>query len=398
MKLSFTTKAVIALALFAGLLSLVKFDHCYNSNWTGVGVDVHECYSDLPALFDARGLVNHVWPYSSATNSVEYPPLTGVVMWATALITPHGTNSDKYYFLINIALLAALFILTSVVVSKINPTKWYLLPILPAVIASLYINWDMWAVLTAVLSIYWFDRKRYSWSAVALAISIATKFFPIVLLIPISIIFFKERKLKAGLHYFSQTIILWALINAPFAISTPTGWWRFFKLNSNRPADLGSFWQAINIFNINPPDINFFWLALFILASLAVAGHLLRAASLPSLAQVAFIFVALFTALNKVYSPQYVLWLAPLGVIALVNNRDRSAFWIWQGAEAIYHFAIWEYLGGYAGANFALPPKWYAGAILLRVGASLFFAWRILLSTRSEPPQEAEFLLSQAGG
>lgn len=398
MKLSFTTKAVIALALFAGLLSLVKFDHCYNSNWTGVGVDVHECYSDLPALFDARGLVNHVWPYSSATNSVEYPPLTGVVMWATALITPHGTNSDKYYFLINIALLAALFILTSVVVSKINPTKWYLLPILPAVIASLYINWDMWAVLTAVLSIYWFDRKRYSWSAVALAISIATKFFPIVLLIPISIIFFKERKLKASLHYFSQTIILWALINAPFAISTPTGWWRFFKLNSNRPADLGSFWQAINIFNINPPDINFFWLALFILASLAVAGHLLRAASLPSLAQVAFIFVALFTALNKVYSPQYVLWLAPLGVIALVNNRDRSAFWIWQGAEAIYHFAIWEYLGGYAGANFALPPKWYAGAILLRVGASLFFAWRILLSTRSEPPQEAEFLLSQAGG
>ena len=392
------TKAVIALALFAGLLSLVKFDHCYNTNWTGVGVDVHECYSDLPALFDARSLINHVWPYSSATNSVEYPPLTGVVMWATALITPHGSNSDKYYFLINIALLAALFVLTALVVSKINPTKWYLLPILPAVIASLYINWDMWAVLTAVLSIYWFDRKRYSWSCVALAISIATKFFPIVLLIPIALIFLKERELKSGLRYLAQTILLWALINAPFAITTPTGWWRFFKLNTSRPADLGSIWQAMNIFNINPPDINFYWLALFILASLAVAGHLIRAKSVPSLAQVAFIFVALFTALNKVYSPQYVLWLAPLGVIALVNNRDRSAFWIWQGAEAIYHFAIWEYLGGYAGANFALPPKWYAGAIVLRVGASLFFAWRILLSTRSEPPQEAEFLLSQAGG
>ena len=398
MKLSFTTKAVIALALFAGLLSLVKFDHCYNSNWTGVGVDVHECYSDLPALFDARGLVHHVWPYSSATNSVEYPPLTGVVMWATALITPHGENSDKYYFLINIALLAALFILTAVVVSKINPSKWYLLPVLPAVIASLYINWDMWAVLTAVLSIYWFDRKKYLWSSFALAISIATKFFPIVLLIPISVIFLKQRELKAGVRYLSQTILLWVVINAPFAISTPTGWWRFFKLNSNRPADLGSFWQAINIFNINPPHIDFYWLALFILASLAVAGHLLRATYVPTLAQVAFIFVALFTALNKVYSPQYVLWLAPLGVLALVNNRDRSAFWIWQGAEAIYHFAIWEYLGGYAGANFALPPKWYAGAILLRVSASLFFAWRILLSTRSEPPQAAEFLLLQTGG
>jgi uncharacterized membrane protein len=397
MKLSFTTKAVIALTLFAGLLSFVKFDHCYNSNWTGVGVDVHECYSDLPALYDARGLVDHLWPYSSATNSVEYPPLTGVVMWATALITPHGANSDKYYFLINIALLAALFIFTGIVLSKINPTKWYLLPILPAVIASLYINWDTWAVLSAALSIYWFDRKRYSLSSVALAVSIATKFFPIVLLIPIAVIFFKTKEFRVGARYVVQTILLWALINAPFAILTPTGWWRFFKLNSSRPADLGSFWQAINIFNINPSHLNFYWMALFILGSLVVAGRLIRAASVPTLAQTAFIFVALFTALNKVYSPQYVLWLAPLGVMALVHDRDRSAFWVWQGTEAIYHFAIWEYLGGFAGANFALPAKWYAAAILLRVSASLFFAWRVLLSTQNELPQEDEFLLLQMG-
>ena len=116
----------------------------------------------------------------------------------------------------------------------------------------------------------------------------------------------------------------------------------------------------------------------------------------------AFIFVAIFTALNKVYSPQYILWLAPLAVIALVNNRDRAAFWIWQGAEAFYHFAIWEYLGGYAGAKFALPPRWYAGAIVIRVLTSLYFALRTLTSTQTpapestapEPAQEEEFLLS----
>ena len=51
MKLSFQTKSVIALALFAALLSFIKFDHCYNTNWSGPGVDAHECYSDLPALF-----------------------------------------------------------------------------------------------------------------------------------------------------------------------------------------------------------------------------------------------------------------------------------------------------------------------------------------------------------
>lgn len=394
---SFLTKAVIALTLIAALLSFAKFDHCYNTNWTGVGVDIHECYSDLPALFDARGLVDHTWPYSSPTNAVEYPPLTGMVMWATALITPRGFNSDKIYFLINILLIAFLFIGAALIVAKINPVKWYLLPVLPAVVASLYINWDMWAVVTALLSIYWFDRQKYSWSSIALAISIATKFFPVVLLIPIFVIFLKQRQYRAGLRYLLQSSLLWILINAPFALTTPTGWWRFFKLNNLRPADLGSLWQALNLFNIDTPHLNLYWLALFLLLSLAVATRLFRIASTPTLAQISFIFVALFTACNKVYSPQYVLWLAPLGVIALVNNRDRPAFWIWQGSEALYHFAIWEYLGGYAGAKYALPPKWYAAIILIRISATLFFAFRALLSTVRQPSQAEEFPVSALG-
>ena len=402
MRLSFTSKAVIALAFVAVLFSVVKFNHCYNTNWSGVGVDVHECYSDLPALFDARNLVNHVWPYSSATNSVEYPPLTGVVMWATALITPHGYNADKYYYLINIAFLALLFIGSALLVSKMNPQKWYLLPLLPAVIASMYINWDLWAVFSALLSIYLFDKKRYGTSAIALAISIATKFFPIVLLIPIAVIFIKERKLHLAVRYILQTGSMWLAINLPFILTTPTGWWRFFKLNSTRPADLGSLWQALDIYNIKVSHLNLYWISLFALGSIAVVGYLLRSAITPTLAQIAFIFVALFTALNKVYSPQYVLWLAPLAVLALTNARDRAAFWIWQGAEAFYHFAIWEYLGGYAGAKFALPARWYAGAILIRVATSLIFAIRTLKSTRdpasfsTDPllPQEEQFLLS----
>ncbi len=397
MRIPLLSKAVIALALFAALLSFAKFDHCYNSNWTGVGVDVHECYSDLPALFDARGLVDHVWPYSSATNSVEYPPLTGLVMWGTAIITPRGNTSYKNYFLINIGLIALLFIATALLVSKINPSKWYLLPVLPAVIASLYINWDMWAVISAIAAIYWFDRKKYLLSSTALAISIATKFFPVVLLIPIAIIFFMQKQYRIGVKYLVGTTLVWVVINAPFVLTTPTGWLRFFKLNGNRPADLGSLWQALNIFNINPSHINFYWIAIFILSSIVTAGYLMYKSQTPTLAQIAFIYVALFTVVNKVYSPQYVLWLAPLGVIALLNVRDRPAFWIWQGSEALYHFAIWEYLGGYAGAKFALPPRWYATIILLRISATLFFALKLLFSTRQVLPQEEEFLQSGVG-
>ena len=123
-----------------------------------------------------------------------------------------------------------------------------------------------------------------------------------------------------------------------------------------------------------------------------ISLRLLRRRLPPKLAQSAFIYVALFTALNKVYSPQYVLWLAPLGVLALVNQRDRAAFWLWQGAEAIYHFAIWEYLATYGGSKFSLPATWYAAAISLRIATSLYFAWRSFLSTPEAQPQEEEFL------
>ena len=137
-------------------------------------------------------------------------------------------------------------------------------------------------------------------------------------------------------------------------------------------------------------------MALFALGSLAVLGYLYRSALTPTLAQIAFIFVAIFTALNKVYSPQYVLWLTPLAILAMRDKKDRPAFWVWQGAELLYHLAIWEYLASYSGSHFGLPARAYATATFIRIAATIFFAIRV--STRSRAPQIPEFLISQTEG
>jgi uncharacterized membrane protein len=394
MKLNFTSKLVIILTIFAALFSFAKSDHCYNTNWATPDAYTHVCYSDLSALYGARNLIDHSWPYTSATNSVEYPPITGVVMWATSMLTPHSSHEYQYYFLINAFLLALLFIGTALFIAKINPKKWYLFSVTPAVIASLYINWDMWAVITAVASIYYFDRKRFGWSAIYLGVSIATKFFPIVLLAPMAIIFYRRRDFAGAIRYVITSLGLWILINIPFAISTPTGWWRFFKLNGERGADYGSIWYSLRILGWTIPSINIYTVLLFLIGMIVAAYFFLHSKEIPTLAQIAIIFVMIFTIVGKVYSPQYVLWLAPLGVIALQHQKDRSAFWIWQGSELLYHLAIWEYLAKFTGTHFGLPATWYAVVGLVRIAASAYFALRIAISTRAPAPQGDEFLLS----
>jgi len=93
-----TAKALVALAILASLLSVVKFSHCANTGWATPDQYVHACYSDLPALFEARGLSTNQWPFASDDNSVEYPVITAMVMYVTSF----AASSPVGYFNINI--------------------------------------------------------------------------------------------------------------------------------------------------------------------------------------------------------------------------------------------------------------------------------------------------------
>ena len=389
------TRWVIALALFAALLSFAKFDHCRNFGWGSPDVYTHACYSDLPALYEARDLTHHGWPYSSATNAVEYPPITGVVMWATTYLVGHHIN-DLRYFDINALLIALLFVGTVGLIFRMRPEHWYLLPLSPAVIASLYINWDLWAVISAIASIYLFDKKRYEWSGIALALSISTKFFPIVLLLPIAAIFIRSGAIKKLASYLAITIGSWLIINMPFILTTPHGWWRFFAMNSSRGVDWGSIWYLLSQWRVSMGALTIYSLLLFAAGALGYFAHLLAKKQHPTLAQASFVIVAIFTLASKVYSPQYVLWLAPLAVLALRRDpRDRIYFWFWQATELAYHLAIWEFLATQSGARFGAPAWIYQGLTALRIVGLGVFAWHLTrergLSTAENDPQLTEF-------
>lgn len=157
-----TARVLIACAILASLFSFIKFSHCEGKNWATPDQYVHACYSDLPSLFGDRELDKQKWAYSGKEKAVEYPVITGVVMYATSLITPSNSNRATNYFLINAFLITLLFIFLVLLVAHMKPEYWYLLPVAPAMIASLYINWDLWAIASMLVAIYCFDKENTS--------------------------------------------------------------------------------------------------------------------------------------------------------------------------------------------------------------------------------------------
>ncbi len=368
------TRALLALAIFAALLSFTKFSQCEGTNWATPDQYIHACYSDLPSLFGERGMADNTWPYASDTNAVEYPVLTGLVMYATSFVA----HSPISYFNFNALLLALLFIFVIFIVRKIQPEFTYLVPVAPAMIASLYINWDLWAIATMMLAIYWFDRKAYLYSSIAIAVSISTKFLPVFLLLPIIFILWRSNQIREMFKYAATTVAIWLAINLPFALTTPTGWWRFYKLNLSREADWGSLWLAFSQLGLGLANLNYLAVLLLLIGLTAFVIFLFEVKNTPTLASVAFIVLAIVMVASKVYSPQYVLWLTPLAVIALTNKKDLHAFWIWQIAETMYHVAIWQHLALFTGAAFGLQEGGYATITLIRIAATVYLVWTLI--------------------
>jgi uncharacterized membrane protein len=114
-------------------------------------------------------------------------------------------------------------------------------------------------------------------------------------------------------------------------------------------------------------------IALCLLSAL-IAVLALAAPRRPRLPQLLFLAVAAFLLVNKVWSPQYVVWLVPLAVLA----RPRlGAYLLWQIAEVGYFFAIWAYLItalGSPGSSGGIDANLYLAALTARFDAVVVLA------------------------
>lgn len=386
-----TVLRVLIVMAAAGYLLGYFLDYpCISNGWASPDRYEHLCYSDIPALFGFRGFAEGFVPYLQTPpggQPLEYPVLTGVFMWASSLIaTPLanlvGAEPVVAFFDVNVLGLFA-FLLIAVIATALTvrsrPWDAAMVALAPTMILGATINWDLIPIALTALAMLAWARNKPGWAGVALGLAIAAKFYPAVLLGAFAILALRSGKWRPSVILAATTLAIWVLVNAPFAIANFDGWWFFYAFNSERGVDFGSIWYAASVLGAPalPADAtNAIATGTFLLLFAGIAALVLATKRRPRLAQVAFLVLAAFVLSGKVYSPQYVLWLVPLAAMARPRWRD---FLIWQAGEVVYFVAIWWHLAGYGidGAR-ALPDGFYALAIWVHVGATVYFAAMVI--------------------
>jgi uncharacterized membrane protein len=314
-------------------------------------------FSDIRGFYGMRFMDGeHHWPYEpqlradgSSLLPVEYPAITGVAIWLLTFITPSSGIPLLNYFGINAFIHALFFAGTGYYIKKLtNNSTAYLFVLAPACFMALNLNWDMWAVLPMVASIYYFEKEKRKFSAVLLGIAIAAKFFPLVLLLPIGIYFLKGRQIKLCLNYLSVTAVTWLVFNLPVMIVSFDGWKYFYTFSFNRGLGDGSIYSVIGKLGLGQVYSNPLYYALNISLFSLLILFILKSKTNPSLSQTAFFTMFCFTYFGKQYSMQYVLWLAPLAVITIASLPKKYIlpttylFGAWQGIELLFRITYFQ--------------------------------------------------------
>ncbi|MBO7935272.1 MULTISPECIES: glycosyltransferase family 87 protein [Streptomyces] len=376
--------ALVAIGMFA--LGLIQKAPCYNGGWFfGASSQyTHACYSDIPHLYQGRGFADGLVPYFDKLpgdmDFLEYPVLTGVFMEVAAWLTP-GSGSiqdqEQWYWMVNAGMLMACAAVIAVCVSRTHarrPWDGLLVALAPAFALTATINWDLLAVaLTAAAMMMW-ARGRSLAFGVLLGLATAAKLYPVFLLVPLFVLCLRAWKWRDFGKALSGAVVAWLVVNLPVMLFAFEGWSKFYRFSQERGVDFGSFWLILAQNSDDPlttESVNTLAALLTILCLAGIVALGVSAPRRPRFAQLAFLAVAAFILTNKVYSPQYVLWLVPLAVLARPKWRD---FLIWQACEVVYFLGIWMYLAYTTSgdAHKGLPTDGYHWAIGVHLLGTLY--------------------------
>jgi hypothetical protein len=289
------------------------------------------CGSDLGRLYEDRGITRDHPPLFD--RDLEYPPVIGLVMYTAVLPFDHGLRGP---FLLNAALIITLAAITTWLLWRRYGTatrRWALAP--PLLVNGALTNWDMLAVAPATIALLRFDVGDAFWPGVLLGVGAAAKLCP-ALYVPILV---AAASVDGGTRR-ARNVLVGALVGAgAFAIPVyavaPHALVHFLDFHRVRTPSRGAIWfyvfrtPAMNTY-LAPHHIAAIMNVVTILAVgvalvvLVIHTAQRRISPIAACALVTIVFVLA----NKIYSPQYDLWIVPFMVMLPVRTKLVVHFYV----------------------------------------------------------------------
>ena len=364
------------------------------------------CYSDTVPLYTAELLNQGKFPYKSswtekdstgaqqiqydgtpAVRYMEYPVLTGLYQYVSMALAKTYTALTKLVsipvvaevvmffnisaFGLALAWLATVWATTLLAGRRIWDAA--LVAGSPLVIFQIFTNFDALATACAAGAMLAWSRRRPAVAGALIGIGVALKLYPLLLIVPLVILGLRTGRMREVGRTAGVAVATWLVVNLPIMVLYPRGWSEFFRLNTRRGDDMDSIYNVVKSFtgwrgfdpNLGfwePPSVtNAVTAVLFAVCLCGIAYVGLTAQRRPRLAQLAFLVIAAFLLTNKVWSPQYSLWLVPLAVLALPQRRILLA---WMTIDALVWVPRMLFLFGEA--KMGLPQEWFTATVLLR--------------------------------
>jgi hypothetical protein len=302
-------------------------------------------YSDILALHEDRGAARHRLPYLE--DKVEYPVLLGLGMWLPSVFA----SGRAGYFGLTFVLLALCGLGALWFLAALPPAQPWIWAASPALLVYGALNWDLLGILPLLAGLWLWARGRQRGAVAVLSLAVWTKLFP-VLVLGILLLLSLRGPLRKALELAGIFAAVSLAVNLPFLLLARPGWTWFFEYNAIREiepslyllagADRRGFVGAANAISA----------IAVISAAAAIAAVELRTRRLDPL-KASCALVCVFFIVNKVYSPQYWLWVVALLALAAVPG------WLAGAASVI---ALADYASSFARLHLQADRAWAQAA------------------------------------
>lgn len=326
------------------------------------------CYSDQRALWAARQLFQHVFPYQGTYTAdgqltggvVEYPVLSGFFLWLVGL----PVETDRGFVIAAGLALTVAAVAVSFLMYCLAGGRSFLWAAAPALALYVAYNVDVLPVLAVVagVAVMLFPSKlspaaRGYLAAVIFGIGGALKIYPLMFALPVALWLALRRRSDGRNRIAIGPLIgvlgtaggTMVLANLPFALLQTEGWLASFAFQSARRVEnntMAIWWWFPHLLGYDVADRTALMTTVAGVATavaFAVAVYwgwrvARRTGNYPWL-PVSGALLASFMVLGKVNSPQYILWLIPF----LILCRTRLPWVIaYFAVDLTMFYGIWR--------------------------------------------------------